>query len=247
MPFTPAHPAIVLPFLRSRYFSATALITGTISPDFEYFFKAGVSGVHGHTIAGMFYFDLPVTIFLSLLFHRLVKPNLLVNLPYFLQQRSVPLLRLDYGLHIRKNLVYVLISSMVGASLHIFWDSFTHNGGYFVQQIDLYNHVYVPFYSVKYPLFYALQHISTITGFAIISVYVYNMPVDKEASIVQPKIQYWILLVLLSAVFFALRFLWLPRDFKLGNAVVTAMSAIMFSLCVLGFLPALRSNKNIQL
>jgi hypothetical protein len=68
MPFTPAHPAIVLPLIRSRYFSATGLIIGSLSPDFEYFFKMSVDSIYSHSKVGLFYFDLPVTIVLALLF-----------------------------------------------------------------------------------------------------------------------------------------------------------------------------------
>ncbi|SEF46838.1 protein of unknown function [Flavobacterium urumqiense] len=39
MPFTFSHPAIILPFLKNKKLSATALIIGSMSPDFEYFFR----------------------------------------------------------------------------------------------------------------------------------------------------------------------------------------------------------------
>ena len=53
MPFTPAHTALVLPFIQKRYLSATGLIAGSVAPDFEYFFKMSTNGVHGHTIPGL--------------------------------------------------------------------------------------------------------------------------------------------------------------------------------------------------
>jgi len=41
MPFTFSHPAIVLPLatLRRQWISATGLIIGSITPDFEYFIR----------------------------------------------------------------------------------------------------------------------------------------------------------------------------------------------------------------
>ena len=56
MPFTPAHPAIVLPLIRSRYFSATGLIIGSLSPDFEYFFKMSVDSIYSHSKGGIILF-----------------------------------------------------------------------------------------------------------------------------------------------------------------------------------------------
>lgn len=40
MPFTFAHPAAVLPFSKKQvnYISVTALILGSMAPDFEYFY-----------------------------------------------------------------------------------------------------------------------------------------------------------------------------------------------------------------
>src|SRR5690242_2559034 len=96
MPFTPAHPAIVLPLLRKRWVSATGLVIGSLSPDFEYFFKVSVESQHSHTLAGLFYFDLPVTLLLALLFHEVVKRNLIHNLPTFFQRRLQDLLHLDF-------------------------------------------------------------------------------------------------------------------------------------------------------
>ena len=98
MPFTPAHPAIVLPFLKIKpeRVSATALVIGSIAPDFEYFFKMSVSGQHSHTLLGILYFDIPVTIGLAFLFHGVVKRNLIANLPAFFQYRFQPILQLEF-------------------------------------------------------------------------------------------------------------------------------------------------------
>ena len=90
MPFTPAHTAIILPLLRfdNRYVSSTALIIGSMAPDFEYFLKFSVDSKFSHTWSGVLYFDIPVVIFLALIFHGVVKNNLIHNLPRWLQQKS---------------------------------------------------------------------------------------------------------------------------------------------------------------
>ena len=246
MPFTPAHPAIVLPFINKRFFSATALIAGSISPDFEYFFKASVSSNHSHTLAGLFYFDLPVAIFLCFVFHLLIKDNLINNLPAFFQRRLVPVKSLDFKKYFSERYGVVIYSALIGSFSHLFWDSFTHNGAFFVNHLNVYQEVYVPFEGVKYPLFYALQHISTAVGLAVMGLYIIFLPADEFVKPANPKILYWFLLILLGAAFFALRFIIYSKDFNLGNAVVTGISAVLISLCILGFSRSDNYQKNIQ-
>ena len=68
MPFTFSHPAIILPLLKlgKNKVSATALIAGSMAPDFEYFINFQMKQIHGHTAAGMFYYDFPLAILLCL-------------------------------------------------------------------------------------------------------------------------------------------------------------------------------------
>ena len=95
MPFTPAHTAIVLPLINGRKFSATALIVGSIAPDFEYFFKMSADSEHSHTLPGLLYFNLPVVVVLSFAFHLIAKRSLLQNSPVFIQRRFHALLQLE--------------------------------------------------------------------------------------------------------------------------------------------------------
>src|SRR5690348_4996229 len=151
MPFTPAHPAIVLPFLKARYVSATALVMGSMAPDFEYFFKLSVHSHHSHTLAGIFYFNIPVVILLSFLFHRVVKKNLIENLPPRLQRSFHDVLMLDFKRYFAEHYVVFIISAVLGAASHIFWDAFTHENGFFVQELSVYDGTVVPYDGVRYP------------------------------------------------------------------------------------------------
>ena len=243
MPFTPAHPAIVLPFLKNKRLSATALIIGSTSPDFEYFFKASVNGVHGHTLAGIFYFDLPVTVFLSIVFHQLIKKSLYSNLPLYFQEKFGACYELNLKTHFTKHYRVVLLSALLGSASHVFWDSFTHNGAFFVERLAIYKTLSVPFDGVNYPLFYGLQHISTFIGLTIVVVYIIFMPSIKSSTIYKAKLIYWICLIMLSTSLFCLRFYIDPPLFDLGNGVVTAISSLLIGLCVMGFFPTLRGEK----
>lgn len=236
MPFTPAHSALVLPFLKIRpeRVSATALVIGSMAPDFEYFFKMSVSGQHSHTLMGILYFNIPVTILLSFLFHGVVKRNLISNLPVFFQYRFHPVLELNFNGHFKRYYWAVIISAALGSFSHIFWDAFTHNDGFFAQRISFYKQVVIPFDGVRYPLFYGLQHISTYVGLAIVMAYIFFMKPYKNIPISRPAIWYWLLVVFISSVVIILRFYFATKTLDLGNFVVSAVSAILVAMLISG-------------
>ena len=237
MPFTPGHPAIILPFVRSRFVSATGLVIGSMSPDFEYFFRMSVMGIHGHTKAGLFYFDIPVTAFLALVFHLIVKKNLIGNLPGFLQRRFQDTLNLDFLAYLRAHWGIFLLSAMMGAASHILWDSFTHDNRFFVRLFSqVYDNTYVLFRGANYPLFYVLQQISTAIGLGVVGLYIVFKEPLHMAKISIPRIGYWLLVIVIALIILRLRFFIQPFDYHLGNVVVSAITGIMIGTVICGFI-----------
>ncbi|WP_276372084.1 DUF4184 family protein [Chryseolinea sp. H1M3-3] len=237
MPFTPAHSAIILPFIRSRYFSATGLIIGSLSPDFEYFFKMSVSGLHSHTKAGLFYFDLPVTIMLAIVFHQIVKANFIGNLPLFLQRRFQDTVQLNFLDYLKKNWLIFLTSALIGAASHIFWDSFTHNNRFFVRQFaEIYQSTSVPFQGANYPLFYVLQQVSTAVGMTIVTLYILFKKPVQDVALVAPKISYWLLVFAIGIAVLRIRFFIHSSDYNLGNVVVSGISGLLVGVVCCGFI-----------
>ncbi len=237
MPFTAGHPAIILPFIRARYLSATGLIVGSLSPDFEYFFKMSVNGVHSHTKAGLFYFDLPVTIVLSLLFHQLAKGNLIANSPPFLQRRFQDTLHFNFLNYLKANWGIFLLSALLGAASHIFWDSFTHNNRFFVRQFsEIYQHTSVPFKGANYPLFYVLQQVSTAVGMTIVTLYIIFKKPVSDMDIVKPRITYWLLVFVIGVIVLRIRFFINFADYNLGNVVVTSIAGLLIGVVCCGFI-----------
>ena len=130
MPFTFSHPALVIPLLRRRqripWLSATGLITGSVAPDFEKFFRLQLASGHSHTLASIFYFSLPVSVALAFVFHLLVRRPLVAHLPKGLQRRVVSYQEFDWPHYFRQHYGGVLLSMVLGAASHLFWDMFTH-------------------------------------------------------------------------------------------------------------------------
>jgi hypothetical protein len=236
MPFTPAHPAIILPLIRSRYFSATGLVIGSLSPDFEYFFKMSVSGLHSHTKIGLLYFDLPVTVLLALLFHQVVKNNLIANSPTFFQKRFQDTLHFNFLAYLKNHWIIFLVSALIGAASHLFWDSFTHNNRFFVRQFSsLYEGTYVPFDGANYPLFYVLQQVSTALGMTVVIIYILAKKTVQDRELTSPKILYWLLIFSIAVIVLRLRFFINFSDYNLGNVVVSSITGLLIGVVCCGF------------
>jgi hypothetical protein len=237
MPFTLSHNAAVLPLLKSKHLSATGLIIGTMAPDFEYFFRMNVKGIYGHTVPGIFYFDIPVSILLAFLFHNVVKRNLIDHLPVFLQGRFKEVRELNFNEYIKTHKIVFLLSVLIGTISHIVWDGFTHERQFFVQHLPMiYKDRVVPFHGAKYPLWYALQYMSTIIGGAIVIWYI--LAKKPEPGIYnRPGIIYWMLLLIIVGVI-----VWTRMQFPIRNepyvvAVISTCSGFCIGVTILGLFP----------
>ena len=127
MPFTFAHPAAAIPLARplGRYGVMSALVIGSMTPDFWIFLPLPVTRGQTHSLAGLLWFCVPMGVLMYLLFHVALKHPLLSLLPakyarrvafHVAGQPRVPRVR-PAG---------VLASLLVGSLTHVLWDGFTH-------------------------------------------------------------------------------------------------------------------------
>lgn len=167
MPFTFSHPAAVLPLslIPKKWISVTALVIGSITPDFEYFFRMEHDSIYSHTWAGIFWFDLPLGLLLVYLFNYLIKTELIENLPLFLNRRFSEFAFLKRDLNNAKNLLLVLISLIIGIVSHIIWDKVTHKTVDFINQEE------------HYTVFWEAN---SVVGAAVIAAVVLNMRKGKN-------------------------------------------------------------------
>ena len=167
MPFTFAHPAIVLPLSRSRWFSFTALVCGSMAPDFEYFLRMKPFSLYSHTLAGVFYVDLPLAWLMAVLFHHIVKQPMYACLPLYLQKGMYPAIAVPWKLDTWRKQIVFAYSAIFGSLTHLFWDSFTHKGAYFVEKFPSLQES-VTMFGMELPVYKLLQHGSTCLGLAAI-------------------------------------------------------------------------------
>jgi len=232
MPFTFSHPAIVLPvaYLPRHWFSLTGLIIGSLTPDFAYFLRMKIQGFYGHTIGGLFGFDLPLGLLLAFVFHNIVRDSLIANLPFFLKARFSAFRSFDWNAYFKRHWFVVVASVLIGAASHLFWDGFTHGNGYFVGKIPALSGN-VNLWAKQVPVCEMLQHLSTLIGGLIIAFAIYKLPVDQQETR-GVKARYWVTVAGLAMVIIAARFLGGLELRQIGDVIVTVISAGLISLTV---------------
>lgn len=235
MPLTFAHPAAILPFSRkSKYIHFSALVLGSMAPDFEYFLSGQPMGNIGHTFAGFIWFNLPLVILTYFIYHTFVHEILFNHLPICLQDPYTK--RIDSN-GIVKVLVFCY-SALFGMVTHVVWDSFTHINGYMVLKFPAFFTYSTNIYGFSIPLYKFLQHGSTLLGLTIILVYIYVRALSQRNhnhTRVSPKrkLIFWSSLSLLAGL---LVFLWYLTDnvsiMSYGIWVIRMIDSFLLSLLV---------------
>ncbi|HTD99425.1 MAG TPA: DUF4184 family protein [Mucilaginibacter sp.] len=229
MPFTFSHPAIVLPFsyLPKRWVSLTALVIGSMTPDFEYFIRMKVAARYGHTWPGLFYFDLPLAFLLMLIYNRLVKNKLIDHLPSWFN-KHLSEFKNSNETYLKPHFIVIVICILIGAASHIFWDGFTHPAGYFVLHHRILRHkVMAGHYAVE--RFHILQHVSTFIGAAVILYAINQLPVGK---LTRPEniIYYWLKIAAIALLVLLIRLLTGLNLKEYGDVIVTGISGGLIGL-----------------
>jgi len=170
MPMTAAHPMAVLP-LRRLKLDWTCLVIGSMAPDFEYFFRVKLASNISHTLHGLVYFCLPVTLLSALLWHRVMKDPFVRVVPARLGRRlAVFAARPWMPTWNAEAIMLMTVSALIGAATHLFWDGFTHADAWGPQHIA-WLRTMVPMPVVGEMLLHrVLQHTSTLIGLVVLGI-----------------------------------------------------------------------------
>lgn len=239
MPLTFAHPAAILPFSRkSKYINFSAMVFGSMAPDFEYFLRGQPMGDIGHTFTGLVLFNLPLVTIVYVIYHIFVHQILFNHLPTILQDTYVK--RVDPTIILK--VVVFCYSALFGMLTHVVWDSFTHINGYMVLKFPaLFTHSY-HIYGFAIPLYKFLQHGSTLFGITMILVYMYYRALTQRKHkhiTVYPKKKniFWFSLFILTVLFVSLWCLIDPVSItSYGILVVRIIDSSLLSLFLISLL-----------
>ncbi len=244
MPFTFAHPAVIIPFLyiKKKFFSTTGLIVGSIVPDFEYFLRLRKeTSYYSHSWNGLFWFDLPFGLLICFVFHTLIRNPLISNLPAPFQKRFYSFCQFNWNLYFKKYWSFILVSIMIGAGFHIFWDFFVHNSSNYLYSL----------YSTKKSqgkiisernYYYILWSTNSLIGVIAIIIYVLKIHINEQA-LVNTKINgYWIILQCFT-IFFSFVRIYFDQYLSIEDIIVSITSAFLLSLILVSLLKRIKSIK----
>lgn len=221
----------MLPLLNNRrWFSATGLITGSLAPDFEYFLLWPFFSKSGHTLDGLLLFNIPVAFVVATIFHLLVRKPVVTHLPEWLQQRAMAVPVLQWPAYIKARWLTFTVSVVIGAFSHIFWDSFTHISGYFVQKLPLLSQM-VLIGGEEVMVCRFIQHGSTLLGSLAILLYTSRLRTVPASGGVETlaKVWFWVGILAAGLGFMAFALSVSPIPTSLMGVVVTLLTGCMLA------------------
>jgi len=230
MPFTFAHPAIVMPINRvlGTKLSLSGLVIGSMIPDFEGFLLVTDIKTYSHAWHGMFWLDLPLGFAIAFLFHNLVRNTLIDNLPAFFRKRLIGYKKLDWNRFCKEHFWNILLSMFIGIFSHLVWDDFTHSGSFMTRHIPFLQQWYY-IGGKPYPMYKILQISTSVLGILVVIAGVTTMPVQKDIP-KRKKSFYWLIVGCIAAAFVASRFMLDLAINEISLLVITILSGSLLGM-----------------
>jgi membrane-bound metal-dependent hydrolase YbcI (DUF457 family) len=244
VPFTVSHAAAVLPLHRlSNKLPLTALMVGSMAPDFGYFFSHEASRQLTHSLAGLFIFALPMGLFVWLFYVA------------FLEKATITLLsdrwhtRFAHTEAITAPLIArACIAILVGAVTHLLWDAFTHRSTFVTNAFPVLTSPTPGF--AWLPIYHFLHGLSSVVGLVILVRWARHLHRQPAKSLIRPykigeRARMGALWFLLAASLADGVWHWLPYaragyDKQFFFAAVGTMSGFFIAWCCIAI--ALRIN-----
>jgi hypothetical protein len=212
----------------------SALVTGSLAPDFHYFLNVWPHGHFTHSIRGAFLFSLPVGLMLLWIFQRIMKMPLISLAPETHQERLAGFAApFQWGPASR--FLLILCTVMVGIGSHIVWDAFTHDRGFAVRNLPDLRSPALEEFGTRRPLWNVLQHGSSLLGMALLPLWYWLWLKRAPRQEVPPYLRLkpawkrWISVSMLAlAGGIALVDAWIDSDHLASRAIFLGTFAIMF-------------------
>jgi hypothetical protein len=172
VPLTIAHPSVVVP-LQKAGLPLSALIIGSVVPDFEFFLRISSARVIAHTVPGIFLFCLPLGLLMYFFFHSTIKKPLLSLLPPAHQSRILHKFEPFRGSSLWQFLK-ISLALLIGIFSHHLLDSITHENSFFTNNLPFlsYSVLIAPFGEVR--MYFLLQQFFSFTGISMMVLWYLN-------------------------------------------------------------------------
>jgi len=181
VPFTVSHAAAVLPLhgLSKHKLPLTALMIGSMAPDFGYFFSFGLSRQLTHSFSGLFIFALPAGLAVWLFYVAVLEKATITLLSDRWHTRFAHTDAITPSLIGRATIAVVL-----GAITHILWDAFTHRATFATDAFPVLLGR-TPGFSWL-PIYHLLQGLSSVVGLVLLAVWARHLHRQPAKSLIRP-------------------------------------------------------------
>jgi hypothetical protein len=181
MPFTVSHAAAVLPLhrLADGRLPMTALMIGSMAPDFGYFFAHDASRALTHSFQSLPTFSLPAGLLVWLFYVVILEKATITLLSDRWHTRFAHTDALSPPLIVRACLAILL-----GATTHLLWDAFTHRGTFITDAWPL---LLGPTPGFSWlPIYHLLHGLSSVVGLVILSRWARHLHRQPARSLIRP-------------------------------------------------------------
>ena len=236
MPFTVSHAAAVLPLhrLSKHALPLTALMVGSMAPDFGYFFSHEASRALTHSVPGLFIFALPMGLFIWLFYVAFLEKATITLLSDRWHTRFAHTDAITLSLVARASAAIVL-----GAVTHLLWDAFTHRGTFATNAIPA---LIAPTPGFSWlPIYHLLHAVSSVVGLVILAFWARSLHRLPAKSLIRPykireRVRVGALWLLLAASLGGGVIDWLPYvharyDRQFFSVAVGSMSGFFVAWC----------------
>lgn len=181
MPFTISHAAAVLPLHRlSRHrLPLSALMVGSMAPDFGYFFSHEASRQFTHSFTSVITFSLPAGLAIWLFYVAMLEKTTITLLTDRWHTRFAHTDAITPSLVLRAGIAIIL-----GALTHVLWDAFTHRGTF---ATDAFPVLLGTTPGLPWLTIYHLLHaLSSVVGLAILIAWARRLHRQPAKSLIRP-------------------------------------------------------------
>ena len=181
MPFTISHAAAVLPLQRfgRHTLPLSALMVGSMAPDFGYFFSHEASRALTHSVMGLFSFSLPSGLGVWLFYVAVLEKATITLLSNRWHTRFAHTAAITPQLVVR-----ACIAILLGAITHLLWDSFTHRGTIVSQW---WPGLLAPVPGASWmPVYHLLHGLSSIIGLVLLYQWAQKLHRQPARSLIRP-------------------------------------------------------------
>ncbi|AMR27666.1 hypothetical protein A0257_11545 [Hymenobacter psoromatis] len=202
-----------------------------MAPDCEKFLRLRLASGHSHTFGSIFYFSCPVALVLAFTFHLLVRKPLLTHLPPVLYRRLGRFTHVDWVGYFRNYYWGVILSILIGAMLHLFWDIFTHPDPLANEFFPLLAQ-WVNFGGEQIQGFFLMGLLSSVVGGMVVIGAIWKMPVCQKGPVptLAAVLRYWGIVLVVAAVL-TVNWLLLVEPGMI-NGGISAISAFLVGIVV---------------